>query len=267
MVHHALCNLIEPVFERVFLPTSYANRVGKGTHRALDKAQAYARRFEYILQCDIRQFFPSIDHAILQNTLQSRLHDPGVRWLIERIIASGRGVLRDDYRMVYFPGDDLFAAARPRGLPIGNLTSQFWANVYLNPFDHFVKRQLGCPAYLRYVDDFLLFGDDKAVLWDWKHALEKRLAALRLTIHPGAQPRPVSEGFPFLGFVVFPDHRRVKRRKVVHFRRKLRSLLRAYAAGSLHIETLDASIRGWVNHVRYADTWGLRTAVLGSAIL
>ena len=267
VVHHALCNLIEPVFERVFLPTSYANRVGKGTHRALDKAQAYARRFTYVLQCDVRQFFPSIDHAILQNILQSRLHDPAVLWLIERIIASGRGVLRDDYQMVYFPGDDLFAAARPRGLPIGNLTSQFWANVYLNPFDHFIKRELGCPAYLRYVDDFLLFGNDKTLLGKWKRALEGRLAALRLTIHPGAHPRPVSEGFPFLGFVIFPDHRRVKRRKVVHFRRKLHRLYAAYRAGQLSFEQMDASIQGWINHVRYADTWGLRAAVLNDIVL
>ena len=262
VVHHALCNLIEPVFERVFLPTSYANRVGKGTHRALDKAQAYARRFKYILQCDIKQFFPAIDHAILQNTLHSRLHDPAVRWLIAHIIASGRGVLQDDYQMVYFPGDDLFAAARPRGLPIGNLTSQFWANVYLNPFDHFVKRQLGCPAYLRYVDDFLLFGDDKAALWDWKYALEKRLATLRLIIHPGAQPRPVSEGFPFLGFVLYPGHRRLKRRKGIHFQRKLRASIDDYRRGKISFETLNARIQGWVNHVRYANTWGLRRAIL-----
>src|SRR5690606_495887 len=113
----------------------------------------------------------------------------------------------------------------PRGLPIGNLTSQFWANVYLNPFDHFIKRELRCKAYLRYVDDFLLFADSKRTLWQWKAALQERLVRLRLTIHDGAHPRPVTEGFPFLGFVIFPEQRRLKRRKGIHYQRRLRRLI------------------------------------------
>ncbi|MGH8068221.1 MAG: RNA-directed DNA polymerase, partial [Candidatus Entotheonellia bacterium] len=97
-------------------------------------------------------------------------------------------------RLYLFPGDDLFAVSRPRGLPIGNLTSQFSANVYLNPFDHFVKRTLRCQGYVRYVDDFLLFADDKATLWRWKEAVQTRLAYVRLTIHPETHPHPVTEG-------------------------------------------------------------------------
>jgi RNA-directed DNA polymerase len=155
VVHHALCNVIEPRFERSFIRDSYANRVGKGTHRALDRAQAFARRFRYVLQCDMVQFFPSIDHAILRRILARKISDEAVLWLVDRILASGEGVLSAAYEMVYFPGDDLWAAARPRGLPIGNLTSQFWANCYLNPFDHFVKRELRSQGYVRYVDDFL----------------------------------------------------------------------------------------------------------------
>jgi hypothetical protein len=162
VAHHALCNVIEPIFERSFIHDSYANRAGKGTHRALDRAQEYARRFPYILQCDVRQFFPSIDHAILRDLLGRKIADPDVLWLIDRVLESGEGVLSEAYDMEWFPGDDLLAVLRPRGLPIGNLTSQFclhlgrrhrWANCYLNPFDHFVKRELKCPAYVRYVDD------------------------------------------------------------------------------------------------------------------
>ena len=164
--------------------------------------------------------------------------------------------------MVYFPGDDLFAVNRPRGLPIGNLTSQFWGNVYLDPLDHFIKRELRCPGYVRYVDDLLLFGDDKPTLWRGWHALVERLAALRLTPHPGAHPRPVTEGIPFLGFTVYPARRRLKRRKGVQFQRKLRGLIRAWEAGELDAETLKASLSGWVNHARYGNTVGLRKAVL-----
>jgi RNA-directed DNA polymerase len=269
VVHHALCNITTPHFEELFIADSYANRMGKGTHRAIDRCQQFARKYKYVLQCDIAQFFPSIDHAVLRYTLTKMLPDESVMWLIDRILASGEGVLAGEYDMVYFPGDDpstgsgqgLLAANRPRGLPIGNLTSQWWANCYLNSLDHFIRRELGCKAYLRYVDDFLLFGDDKAELMRWRDVIVKRLERFRLTLHKGsAHPRPVTEGIPFLGFVIFPNYRRLKQRKGFAFQRKLRHLLKT-ASG----ETIRASVQGWVNHVRYADTFRLRESVLGNA--
>ena len=266
VAHHALCNIIEPLFERSFIADSYANRKGRGTHRALDRAQELARRFQYALPCDVRQFFPSIDHALLRQTLARKLDDPDVLWLIDRILASGAGVLCQEYEMVWFPGDDLFAPARPRGLPIGNLTSQFWANCYLNSFDHFVKRELRCVGYERYVDDVLLFGDDKSELWDWRDGIVERLARLRLTIHPGAHPRPVTEGIPFLGFVIYPERRRLKQRKGINFARRFRALARRYAAGEIPLDRITASAQGWANHARYGNTVGLRKAVLGQSI-
>jgi RNA-directed DNA polymerase len=269
VVHHALCNVIEPVFERSFIADSYANRVGKGTHRALDRAQGLTQRFRYVLQCDVRQFFPSIDHSVLRGTLAHKLKDAQVLWLVDRILESGAGVLSEEYAMVYFPGDDLFAVNRPRGLPIGNLTSQFWANCYMNPFDHFVQRELRCAGqrggYLRYVDDFALFADDKRTLWAWREALVERLARLRLTIHPGAHPRPVEEGMPFLGFVAYPTHRRLKSGKVVAYRRRLNAVLADHVAGRETREAVVASLLGWINHARYGDTWGLRRSVAAQA--
>ncbi len=262
VVHHALCNIIEPIFERSFIFDSYANRKEKGTHRALDRAQYFAQRFRYVLPLDVRQFFPSIDHAILRATLAHKIADADVLWLIDRILASGVGILAEQYEMEYFAGDDLFAINRPRGLPIGNLTSQFWANCYLNPLDHLIKRDLKCPGYVRYVDDLLLFGDGKATLWQWHEAVVAKLADLRLTSHPNAHPRPVTEGIPFLGFVVYPTHRLVKRRKVVYYRRKLRALLTDYQTGKTQRHRLQTSLLGWINHVRYGDTWGLRRSLL-----
>jgi len=265
VVHHALCNVIEPLFERRFIADSYANRVGKGTHRALDRCQEFARRYRYVLQCDVRQFFPSIDHVILRQILGRVIHDPDAMWLVDRVLDSGVGVLSGEYEMAWFPGDDLLAANRPRGLPIGNLTSQFWANCYLDPFDHFVKRELRCQGYLRYVDDLLFFADHKPTLWAWRAAAIARLGRLRVAVHGRqAHPRPVSEGIPFLGFLVFPTGRRLKRRKGIAYRRRLEALLAAYAAGDASLEQVDASVRGWVNHARYGDTWGLRQALLAS---
>lgn len=286
VVHHALCNLIEPIFEKSFIFDSYANRVGKGTHKAIDRAQQFARRYKFVLTCDIRQYFPSIDHEILKSILYRKLQFAApdktpycklqfappdnlkivVLPLIQKILQSGAGVLQEEYNMVYFTGDDLFAIHRPRGLPIGNLTSQFWANCYLDPFDHFVKRNLRCKGYVRYVDDFLLFSNDKAELNEWRGKIIAELAKLRLTLHEDkCQPRPVTEGIPFLGFVVFPEHRLLKKQKGIAFQRKYKSARRAVRERRTSMESLNASVQGWVNHVRYANTWGLRLSILSHA--
>jgi RNA-directed DNA polymerase len=263
IVHHALMNITGPLFERSFIEDSYANRVDKGTHRALDRCTHYLRRHRYVLTMDVRQFFPSIDHDLLLSTLGRTIADEKVLTLCQQIVASGAGVLQDEYEMLYFAGDDLFAIYRPRGLPIGNLTSQFWANVYLNRVDHFIKRTLRVPGYVRYVDDMLLFGDDKDELQAWRQAVIEQLAGLRLTVHENrAQVRPVHTGVPFLGFQVFPDHRRLKRRKGVHAQRRFRAFVRRYRAGEMKSERIKASVVGWINHVRYGDTWGLRNSIL-----
>jgi RNA-directed DNA polymerase len=266
-VHHALCLWIEPLFERSFVAHSYANRVGKGTHRALNRAQYLARRCRFVLQCDIRQFFPSLDHAVLRTCLAQKVSDARVLGLIDLILASGAGILDEAYDVQFFEGDDLLDTLRPRGLPIGNLTSQFWANVYMNPFDHFVMRELRCTGYVRYVDDMLLFSNDKAALGCWRRAVVDRLARLRLTMHPGAHARPVTEGFPFLGFVVFPNRRRLKRRKGIHFARSLRRAVDDHRRGRRSTAQIAAMVRGWVNHLRHASTVGLRRAVLRSVTL
>jgi retron-type reverse transcriptase len=263
VVHHALCNIIEPVFERTFIGDSYANRKGKGTHAALDRAQAFARQYPYVLQCDIRQFFPSVDHAVLSAILAGKIADQRALWLCQAILDSGAGVLKDEYTPVYFPGDNLFAVLRRRGLPIGNLTSQFWANVTLNELDQFVKRQLHCPAYLRYVDDFLLFSENKRLLWNWKAAIREVLASLRLTLHENSSTvYPVSTGIPFLGFRIYPTHRRLKRKNGVNFQRRFARLRKQYRRGEISLADLDRSILGWVAHAQHGQTYGLRKALL-----
>jgi RNA-directed DNA polymerase len=267
VVHHAVCNIIEPWFECRFIFDSYANRKGKGTHAAVDRLQQFARNFRYVLRLDIVKHFASIDHEILLAILGRSLLDEDVRWLIKTIIASGEGVLKDDYQMVWFPGDDLLALTRPRGLPIGNLTSQFWSNCYLNPFDHFVKRELRCPAYVRYVDDMALFSNSKAELWHWQQALIKRLESLRLIVHPNAQAAPVEQGIPWLGFIVYPQYRRVKARNVRYFSARLQDRWQAFCEGAISFPEFDSSVQGWINHVRYADSWGLRKHVLGKALI
>jgi retron-type reverse transcriptase len=268
VVHHALVQQIEPIFEARFSRDSYACRVGKGTHAALQRCQMFARRYPYVLQGDIVQFFPAVDHAILRTLLFRPIADAQTRWLIEQILHSGAGVLKDEYSVVYFPGDDLFAATRPRGLPIGNLTSQFWANCYLNELDQFVKRDLQCRAYLRYVDDFLLFSSTKKQLWDWKQAIRDFLVDLRLTMHERSSTvYPVRHGIPFLGFVTYPSHRLLKRRNGIAFARRFRQQRRLLASGELEYEAVVASIRGWLAHAAHGNTYGLRRALVTQHVI
>ena len=140
VVHHALCRHLEQVFEPTFISDSYACRRWKGTHAALDRFTDFSRCNRYVLKCDVRKFFPSIDHQILKDLVARKIKDTGVLWLVDRIID---GSNPQEPVSAWFPGDDLFTPSeRRRGLPIGNQTRQFSANVYLNPFDHFVKEVL-----------------------------------------------------------------------------------------------------------------------------
>lgn len=263
VVHHALCKIIQPIFEARFIYDSYACRVKKGTHRAIDRAQDFMRRFDYALQCDVKQFFPSIDHVILRGLLARYIADADVLWLIDQILASGQGVLADEYDMRYFPGDDLFAANRPRGLPIGNLTSQFWANVYLNELDYFVKHTLRCTAYVRYADDFLLFADDKQTLHDWRAQIIAFLETLRLELHTDrASVFPVRAGLTFLGFRLFRDHRRLRTDNARNFGRRLKRIAAAYASGEMTAEKIQERVSSWIAHARFGDTYRLRGRIL-----
>ena len=165
VLHHALCAVVEPLFEQSFINNSYANRRNKGTHRAIARYEQYRDRYRQVLRCDIYRYFPSIDHAVLKADLRRRIACAPTLAVLDAII-DGSNAQEPVER--YFPGDDLFAPfQRRRGLPIGNLTSQFFANLYLNGFDHFVTEVLRAP-YVRYVDDFALFADDPAQLADWR---------------------------------------------------------------------------------------------------
>jgi hypothetical protein len=198
------------------------------------------------------------------------LADPETLWLAGQILDSGAGLHPEADPPSYFSGDDLREAAanRRQGLPIGNLTSQFWANVYLNPLDHFVKRELKCGGYLRYVDDFLLFADDKSSLHRWKKAVIDFAATLRLTLHePEAAVFPVTTGIPFLGWRLYPDHRRLKRRNGVAFQRRFAKLRAEYAEGRIGWNQVTESVNGWIAHVAHGDTWGLRRSVLSGIVL
>jgi len=265
VVHHALYNIIAPIFERTFIADSYANRVGFGTHRALRRFTKFARSSRYVLQCDVRKYFPSIDHAILKSLVRRKIKCADTLWLIDKIIDRSN---EQEPVLEYFIGDDLLTPLqRQRGIPIGNLTSQFWANIYLNNFDHFVKEQLKVAKYIRYVDDFALFSENQGFLAEARLAIEEYLVSLRLKIHPiKSQLFETKSGANFLGFRVLPNCIRVRKENLQRARRRLRRMQVQYAKGKIAKQEVSQSIQSWIAHLEHGDTWQLRQKIFASLV-
>ncbi len=265
VVHHALMNVIEPPVDRRFIDDSYACRRGKGVHRAVDRYQQWSQRYRYALKIDIASYFASIDHSILKIQLRRVIKDKSVLNLLDVIID---GSPRPDQPPDYFAGDDLLTPLqRRRGIPIGNLTSQFFANFYLNGLDHFIKQKLKCRAYLRYVDDLVLLADNKPLLWTWRQAIDDYLAGLRLRLHPRkCHLTPVHCGLDVLGYRVWPQRRRLRDDNGHRFARKLRRMARAWNQGDYSFDDLRPSIASWIGHARHGDTESLRKIIFGQVV-
>lgn len=261
VVHHALCAVIGPIFENGFIHDSYANRKGKGTHRAVARYEQFRDRFRHVLRCDIYRYFPAIDHAILKQDLRRRIACERTLQLADTIIDGSN--LQEPVSL-YYPGDDLFTPfERRRGLPIGNLTSQLFANIHLDGLDHFVKEVLRAKGYLRYVDDFALFHDDARVLADWWERIAAYLARRRLSLHPHkTRIQCCAEPAEFLGFVLLPGgHRRLPEANVRRFRNRLRGLRDRWRAGTVGLAEVERRVGAWIAHAEHADTWRLRRAI------
>jgi retron-type reverse transcriptase len=260
VVHHALCNIIAPLIESSFIPDCYSNRVGYGTHKAIRRFTHFARSSEYVFQCDIQKYFPSIDHQILKNILYQKIKCSRTLWLIDLIIDNSNEQIPV---YDYFDGDNLLTPLRRRGLPIGNLTSQFFANVYLNNFDHFVKEKLKIKKYIRYVDDFAFFSNDRLELVQARRAIENYLASLRLKIHPiKSQIFMTKQGANFLGFRIFPTHIRVRNNNLRIGKRRIRLLGQSVYIGKTSTSAAYLSVLSWFAHLAHGNTWKLRSNIL-----
>lgn len=264
VVHHALMRVTAARFERLFSPKSYANRLGMGTLGAIEAVSSYCRSHPWALRLDVKQHFPSIDHALLLAELRRRIADDRLMAVVEKIVASGATPLQNAADAVHLPGDDLLTADRLRGLPIGNLTSQWWSNVYMDTMDAFITRTLGCGAYARYVDDMVLFCDNKRTLNEWEHAVrDQALTRLRLRLHVrSAQAQQTAAGIPWLGMVIYPDHRKLKSRKVVAATRSLTRAWQAWQREEIEFADFDARVQGWIANAAQADSWRIRAHVL-----
>jgi hypothetical protein len=262
VVHHALCDVVAPLFERGFIDHSFANRIGRGAHRAVETYERYRNRHAHVLRCDVFRYFPAIDHTVLKRDLRRRIACVPTLDLLDRIVDASNP---QEPVALHFPGDDLLAPfERRRGLPIGNLTSQFFANLYLDPLDHFCTEVLRAP-YLRYVDDFALFHDDPHVLTGWQVRIARFLEGRRLRLHPRKTViLPTQEPTEFLGYVLLPGNlRHLPEANVARFRARLRSMRDKWRAGTLPEAEARPRITAWEAHAAFAHTRKLRNAILG----
>jgi len=247
VVHHALMQVIEPMLEARFSEHSWACRTGKGTHAAVARYQMWAGRYAYALKMDIADYFASIDRDRLLAKLAGIVEDPHVLQLIRHIVASSHG---------------------DQGLPLGNLTSQVFGNLYLNDLDHFVTETLGFKAYLRYVDDMLILSDNKAELWVALERIRQKLAEDGLVLHPRkVYVTPTSAGVDVLGYRVYPRHRLLRHDNGYRFLRRLRAAIRDYQRGKLDWDALDAGVQSWLGHARHADSLGLRKTLFSNIVI
>lgn len=260
VVHHALTQVLEPIFERRFTKDSYACRTGMGVHKALERAKRAVADYPYVLKCDVRKYFASMDHEILKRLLARVVKCGPTLDLAGRIVD---GWVSQEDANFYFEGDDLFAPfSRRRGVPLGNQTSQFYANVYLNPLDHFVVQELRPGSYIRYVDDFVLFGESQRALHEMKEAIEKFLEEFRVVIHPRkSRVYRCKDGITFLGWRLSPGRTRLDRRNVTGFRRRLGEMQREFRHGGLGANDIRKRIQSWIGHARFGDTWRLRARI------
>lgn len=260
VVHHALSNIIYPILDRRLGPTIFANRKGMGSQAAVLLAQRYMRRYRYFAKLDVRNYFPSIDHQILVSEIRRVI--PSRRTVDLAAVIIDHSNPQDSIRFV-FPGDDLFTFdQRRRGLPIGNLTSQHFANFYLHPLDHFIRERLGIRGYLRYVDDLLLFGDDKPRLGDAIAAIQETLVNLRLCLHDGrGQVTPTTRPLPYLGFVLRPDRIHIIPSNLTHARARSKRRAAEFRNHERDVAGYRSSVFGWLGYARLGgSTAAVRTA-------
>lgn len=253
VVHHALCNIIEPIFDKTFIYDSYACRTGKGTHKAADRITYFLRRLVkekdkvYCLKCDIKNYFGSINHRILLNLIEKKIADKDVLRLIREIIYA-------DVRQL-----DFLSA----GIPIGNLTSQLFANLYLSELDYFVKHSLKCRYYVRYMDDFVILYKDKRYLNSVLQKIKKVLnAKLELGLNNRTSIFPVSQGIDFVGYRIWRNYRLLRKSSVKRMKKRLKIFQRLWKQNQINLEEIRCSLGSWLGHASHANTYNLRKKLL-----
>ena len=247
VLHHALFRILYPIFDKNFIWHSYSCRIGKGTHKAVDKLELFARkaswnikRSGYALKCDIKRFFDSVDQEILLEIIKRKIDDQSVIRLIEIIVRS-------------------YEKEKGKGLPLGNVTSQLFANIYLNELDHFVKHNLMAKYYLRYCDDFMVLNNNKEYLEGMVKIFNDFLIKkLKLNLHFNKITlRKYHQGIDFLGYILRPHHRLIRTKTKKRIFKKIRLRIKEYKMKLITEERLEQSLQSYLGVLSHANAFGL----------
>jgi retron-type reverse transcriptase len=249
VVHHAIVNVLEPIFERRFIFHSYATRKGKGTHLAIKKAQDFLRKSEWFYKADISKYFDSVDHNILMGIIGRKIKDKKLLQLIDKIIRNSN--------------------ATGKGIPIGNLSSQFFANVYLDRFDHYVTEFIRPDGYIRYMDDFVLFGHDKNFLKASESRMSYYLSTeLKLQLKPGAcMLNKRSNGLTFLGKRIFSGTIRFQHDHLQRILRRIKQREKEFEHGNTDHQLILNSLNSYWANLSYFNTFSLRRTLIEKGYL
>lgn len=242
VVHHAICNILEPLLDNSMISDTYACRKGKGLHHAIKRAFYFYQNTDYTYKLDIKKYFYTIDHKMLLKKVERKIKDPNLIELIKKLLRTYK--TKSNF---YFPFDDdtLFEYGRARGLPIGNLTSQLLANYYLSEFDHFMKERQQCRNYIRYMDDILIFSKNRQNLRRLKKLSRTKLAQYRLKINPNKnQICKNKHGVNLLGFRFINNQIRLQNSNLVRFKRKLKK----FSNKRVKLEKLLLSFNGHLGY-------------------
>ncbi|WP_249865369.1 reverse transcriptase/maturase family protein [Paenibacillus konkukensis] len=269
VVQWAIYRVIEPLLDRQFIFDSYACRQGKGVQKAADRMQYWIRRLwrqhgnAYYLKLDISKYFYRVDHDVLLSILERKFADPDLMWLLEKIV-------RSEHTEFGIPlGDHGFDQGRIEGIgmPIGNLSSQLFANLYLNELDQFAKHQLRLKCYIRYMDDIVALHPSKELLHQARREIERFLEdKLRLTLNNKTAIRPIHTGVEFCGFRIWGTHRKIRKGTVRKIKGGLRFLQRAYARGDKSLDEVNSAIQSYIGYLKHADTFNLRKRIFHRAV-
>ncbi|MDO8459490.1 MAG: reverse transcriptase domain-containing protein [Nanoarchaeota archaeon] len=267
ILHHAIINILEPIFDKTFIYDSCANRKGKGNLFALKRFNQFKRKVSnngtkapnvfndsnyikgYCLKADIKHYFEKVDQEILLKLIEKRIKDKNIIWLISLVIKNNTNF--ETKR----EGNNL-----GKGMPLGNLTSQFFANIYLNELDYFIKHELKAKYYIRYVDDFVILHKLKSQLENWKERINSFLKKqLKLEIHPEkSRIIALSRGLDFVGFRNFYHFKLPRKRNI----KKMRHKITSFANKEIQYRELMESFNGWQAYAKWGNTFKIRKSII-----
>lgn len=263
VIQWAIYQKINPFFEKQYISHSYACIKGRGTHQAVEKLQYWLKKVHrqgkeyYCLKMDVAKYFYRIDHFSLMRILKSKIKDTDLLWLLETMVIQNETAfgLELDYSKE--------VRTNKKGMPIGNLTSQMFANVYLNELDQFMKREMKVKYYVRYMDDFFILHEDKAYLHYIKKVIEYFIdVELKLQLNNKTAIIPVKQGIDYLGYKVWATHVKLRKSTSLRMKRRVKQLEKGYNKGKYTFEKVNSSIQSYSGLLRYCNSYNLRKKML-----